>query len=158
MDHFLILPQGFLPWLGVTRTPCKWDEKVGRNVNWSGACVNVLGHMHTCLWVHFDLFWKIMYSMGDSVYRLLWRWSKSLHNNVCITFITLHNSHDTNDCTRKQEGERPLFQHEAIFARSAVLSNVSALSTWRPKCFLSPRPPPAFTPVVFLFLSILLIT
>lgn len=37
----------YLPSLGVTRTPCKWEEKVGRNVNWSNTCVNV--HMRTCV-------------------------------------------------------------------------------------------------------------
>lgn len=61
MDHFLILPQGLLFCSGVTRTWCKWEKKVGRNVNWSNTSVNVRVHMRTCVSArkhceHFELF------------------------------------------------------------------------------------------------------
>lgn len=58
MEHFLILPQGLLLCSGVTRTRCKWEEKVGRNVNWSDTSVNVLvnTYVHVCLCEHFGLF------------------------------------------------------------------------------------------------------
>lgn len=52
MDYFLILAQGLLLCSGVTRTWCKWEEKVGKNVNspirvqtFSSTCP----HAHLCV-------------------------------------------------------------------------------------------------------------
>lgn len=58
MEHFLILPQGLLLRSGVTRTRCKWEEKVGRNVNWSDTSVNVRVStcVRVCLCEHLGLF------------------------------------------------------------------------------------------------------
>lgn len=58
MDYFLILAQGLLLCSGVTRTWCKWEAKVGRNVN-SSVPVQMIPctcpHC-VCFCEHFDLF------------------------------------------------------------------------------------------------------
>lgn len=46
MDHFLILPQGFLPSSGVTRTPCKWSRNEFKLIR--KVCSCACAHKSVC--------------------------------------------------------------------------------------------------------------
>ena len=70
MDHFLILPQGFLLCAGVTRTRCKWEKKSRQEcklIQYVCKCACAHAHVYPC--VPLCTFWPILQKNARTVYH-----------------------------------------------------------------------------------------
>lgn len=145
-------------------------KEVGRNVNCSNTRVNILLHMRPCHCEHFDFTAKkgqrtINHpNLWPATLTLIGLWytvSCCLGVSSPKDMFWCVNGSDQ-ECESKSLGL--LLLHDNIYPSCRTVEHLSFtllfLYFLPSKCnmFSSPRPPPGAPPVVFLFLSILLIT
>lgn len=132
MDYFLILAQGLLLCSGVTRTWCKWEAKVGRNVNSSVPTANVLVHLAARVALRGFLNILTCFCREKCKERVHYQ-TKFCSDNLGMNCLVVRSSEEpfpptcysVNNSDQRKENLRVCVC--TIITPSAALSNISAL-------------------------------